>query len=111
MFGFLIGFIMALNDILSFGLTKQFYLKKIVNKLGLILPMLLYSFQIPLFYVGLQTMNMTVLNIIWNLFSNILVTLVGIFYFHEKINGLKYVAIAFALSSLILFGLDTYINV
>jgi hypothetical protein len=109
MFGIFVGFILALNDIFAFGLTKQLYLKNL-GGIGLVLPILLYSGQIPLFYLGLKTTSMTVLNITWNLFSNILVTLMGVFYFQEKINGMKYVAIVMAFSSLLLFSLDSYIH-
>jgi hypothetical protein len=106
--GIIIGFFLALNDLLSFYLTKNYYLKNLTFGLGGILPMFLYSFQIPLFYYGLKTTSMTVLNITWNLFSNILVTLMGIFYFQEEITGLKKVAIVLALSSIILFSVDSY---
>jgi hypothetical protein len=110
MFGILVGFLLSLNDILSFSLSKKYYLNQVHIGLGLILPMLMYSCQIPLFALGLRVSSMTVLNITWNLFSNILVTLMGIFYFQEKINGLKKVAILLAFSSLFLFSLDSYVN-
>jgi multidrug transporter EmrE-like cation transporter len=110
MFGVLVGFILTLNDILCFGLVKKYDLKQIGFYTGLILPMILYTAQIPLFYYGLQTTSMTILNITWNLISNILVTLVGVFYFKERITGLKTLALWLAVSSLFLFVLDTYLN-
>ena len=110
MYGTLVGLILSLNDILSFALTKKYYLKEVGIALGLYLPMILYSLQFPLFYYGLRTTTMTVLNITWNLFSNILVTLMGIFYFKEKFNGLKLLEILMGISSIMLFSLDTYIN-
>ena len=110
MFGALVGFILSLNDIISFALTKKYYLKELTVYVGVYLPMILYSLQIPLFYYGLRTTSMTVLNITWNLFSNILVTLMGIFYFKENINGLKTVAIIMGISSIVLFTLDSYVN-
>jgi multidrug transporter EmrE-like cation transporter len=108
MLGILVGFILSLNDILSFELTKSYYLKK--EKIWLMLPMLLYSLQIPLLYYGLQTTSITVLNITWNLFSNILISLMGIFYFKEKINRLKIAAILLGISSLFLFSFETYLH-
>jgi hypothetical protein len=106
----LIALILACNDIISFGLVKTYYLKQVSYTVGLLLPTILYSFQIPLFYYGLKTTSMTILNITWNLLSNILITLMGIFYFKEKINGLKTGATLLAFSSLILFYLDSYIS-
>ena len=38
---------------------------------------------------GLGKTSMSVLNITWNLISNVLVTLIGIYYFGERINNLK----------------------
>jgi len=110
MFGALAGFILSLNDIISFALAKKYYLKELTVYVGLYLPMILYSLQISLFYYGLRTTSMTVLNITWNLFSNILVTLMGIFYFKEKVNGLKTVAIIMGISSIVIFSLDSYVN-
>ena len=110
MISILIGLLLSLNDIISFGLVKKYSLKQLGYTVGLLLPMILYSFQIPLFNYGLKTTSMIILNIYWNLLSNILVTLLGIFYFKEKINGLRTAALLLAFSSLILFTLDSYVN-
>ena len=109
MIGPLTGFILSLNDIISFALIKKYYLKELPIYVGLYLPMILYSLQVPLFYYGLHSTSMTVLNITWNLFSNILVTLMGIFLFKEKLNGLKTVAIIMGISSIMLLSLDSYL--
>ena len=42
---------------------------------------------------------MSVLNISWNLISNVLVTILGIYYFGEKINDLKLLATKFPKSN------------
>ena len=110
MIGLLVGFLLSLNDIISFGLVKKYNLKQLGVTIGLIIPMILYSFQIPLFSYGLKATSMVILNITWNLLSNVLVTLMGLFYFKEKVSGLKTVAILLAFSSLILFSIDTYVN-
>jgi multidrug transporter EmrE-like cation transporter len=49
---------------------------------------------------------MTVLNIVWNLMSIILVTCLGLFYFKEKISNVKTIALVLGLFSLFLFSLD-----
>jgi len=110
MIGLLVGFLLSLNDIISFGLVKKYNLKQLGVTIGLIIPMILYSFQIPLFSYGLKATSMVILNITWNLLSNVLVTLMGLFYFKEKVSGLKTVAILLAFSSLILFSVDTYVS-
>ena len=101
----LIGLFLALNDVLSFGLAKAYILNP-ATAIGLWLPTLLYAFQVPLFAYGLRQSGMAVLNITWNLFSNLLVTLLGVFFYSEKITGLKVLASLFAISSITLFSID-----
>jgi len=64
----------------------------------------------PLFYYGLHNTSMTILNITWNLWSNILVTMMGMYYFKEKLTGLATAAIFMGLSSIVLFTLDSSLN-
>jgi multidrug transporter EmrE-like cation transporter len=107
--GLLVGGALSLNDVISFGITKMVYLKQLPYGLWMLLiPTILYGFQISLFYYGLHKTSMTILNIIWNLISNILITLLGIYYFKEKVNSLQSLAIFFALTSIVLFTIDSY---
>ena len=110
--GLLVGLVLAINDVFSFGLTKSIYLQNGIfkQKYWLIIPVILYGLQILIFYYGLGKTSMSVLNITWNLISNVLVTLIGIYYFGEKINNLKTIALGFAFVSIILFGIDGSIN-
>jgi len=100
-----VGFILSLNDLLSFSITKWIYVKH-ASLFYLIVPAFFYAFQMPLFFYGLKISTMTVLNIVWNLVSNILVTLVGVFFFKEKIGNIKMIAMLIGLFSLVLFALD-----
>jgi len=100
-----IGLMLTLNDVLSFGICKYIFLNNI-NTYYLLIPSIMYSFQITLFYYGLNVTSMAVLNIIWNLLSSILVTILGLFYFEEKITNLKFYAILLGLFSLFLFLID-----
>jgi multidrug transporter EmrE-like cation transporter len=47
---------------------------------------------------------MVVTNLVWNLSSNIIVTLQGVFIFGETIKGLRWVGIAMSLVSLALLA-------
>jgi len=105
--GILIGCIMAINDVISFGITKEVFLQDNLKSIyWLIIPTILYGLQIWIFYYGLKKTSMTVLNITWNLFSNILVTLVGIYYYKEQVTNIKTFAILLAFGSIILFTYD-----
>lgn len=105
--GLLVGLTLAFNDVISFGITKEVYLQnKLKSIYWLIIPVILYSLQVLIFYYGLGKTSMSVLNITWNLISNVIVTLVGIYYFKEHITNLKYVALLFAFASIGLFAVD-----
>jgi multidrug transporter EmrE-like cation transporter len=47
---------------------------------------------------------MTVVNLIWNLMSDIIVTLSGVFLFGESIKGLRWLAIGMSVFSLCLLA-------
>jgi hypothetical protein len=46
-YGLLIAFILAINDVISFGLAKLTYLQTF-SQTWLIIPIILYSFQLPI---------------------------------------------------------------
>ena len=103
--GIIVALILAINDVFSFGITKNI-MQTNKNLYWLAIPMVLYALQILIFSYGLKSTSMTVLNIMWNLISNILVTILGIYFFKEKINDLKSVALLFAFVSIVLFAVD-----
>ncbi len=70
---------------------------EIKNKAWLGLPTLLYAFQPLIFYFGLSHTSMTVLNLLWDVLSDVLVTASGLFYFKEKMSMKKYIGITFGL--------------
>ena len=68
--------------------------------------MLVYSLQPYIFLQSLQYESMTVMNILWDVISDIMVTIVGLFYFKEKISSLKQVGLAFAFVAIVLMSYD-----
>jgi len=109
--GLVIGLILAINDVISLGITKSIYLKSGIfkNTFLLIIPCILYALQIPLFYLGLFKTPLVLLNIYWDLISDILITLLAFFYFKEKLSFLKMVGLIFASISIIIFTIaDLY---
>jgi len=103
--GTTIGLILAIIDIISISITKQIDLGYL-QKSWLPFAFILYGCQMLIFKYGLNITSMTVLNLSWNLFSNIVITLIGIYYFKENINHLETYGILFAIFSLFLFGLS-----
>jgi drug/metabolite transporter (DMT)-like permease len=60
---------------------------------------------VPLVFIrALKYEGMVVTNLVWNLMSNIIVTLQGVFIFGESIKGLRWVGIAMSLVSLALLA-------
>ena len=98
------GIGMALLDIGMMSVVKITSKKQLTYSTGLLLSTLIYAPQPYLFLKALKFENMTIVNLIWNLSSNVLVTLIGVFYFGETIKGLKLIAICMALFSLGLFA-------
>ena len=104
------GLMLATNDIINMGITKKITLNEF-NFNWLYLVFVLYGFQMVIFYYGLQVTSMSVLNLTWNLISNIVITIIGIYYFKENISHLERWGILFALFALFLFMMASYQNV
>lgn len=103
----LFGVYLTIIDIISMGIIKNINLGIITeNWLGI--AVILYGSQMILFKEGLKNMSMTVLNLSWNLFSNIIITIIGIYYFNENISQIEKFGILFALFSLFLFSMAQF---
>lgn len=98
------GLVMALIDINMMGTLKFIDQGKLAYNIGFPIATLLYAFQPYVFLKAMSHSNMLSTNLIWNLASNILVTLLGVFFFKEKIKGLKWLAIGLSLFSLGIFA-------
>jgi len=55
-----------------------------------------------LFFSSLSFESMTVMNIMWDLLSDVLVTISGIYVFNEKISSTKFLGILLAMVSMLL---------
>lgn len=98
------GAVMALIDISMMGTLKLVDQGKLAYAIGFPVATALYAFEPYIFLKAMTHSNMVVTNLIWNLASNILVTLTGVFFFGESIKGLKWLAIALSLFSLGIFA-------
>lgn len=98
------GIVMALIDISMMGTLKLVDQGKLAYGTGLPIATVLYAFEPYIFLKALAHSNMVVTNLTWNLASNILVTVAGVFFFGESIKGLKWLAIALSLFSLGIFA-------
>ena len=98
---------MASIDAVSLGLMKDYTLGELSPKY-VILGIVLYALQ-PLFFLkSLEYETMTVMNILWDLISDVLVTASGLLYFKEKLSSIKQLALVFAFISIVLFSYDDW---
>lgn len=103
------GLMLASNDIISMGITKKINLNELSTN-WLYFVYILYGFQMIIFYYGMKIAPMSVLNLTWNLISNIVITIIGIYYFKENITNLETWGILFALFALFLFVMSNFNN-
>lgn len=101
----LLGLLLAFFDLFNMGTLKNIYLKKFSH--AYIWPVtILYALQPWIFLKGLNFTSMTVLNLSWDLLSDILVTFSGILYFKESLTHYKFFGVVFAVIAIILFAVD-----
>lgn len=100
----LIGTIMAVIDIVMMGAVKMVSLRTLRWQIGIPLAVGLYALEPLIFLHALNTESMIVINLVWNLLSNVIVTLQGVFLFGESVKGLRWLGIAMSLVSLTLLS-------
>jgi multidrug transporter EmrE-like cation transporter len=99
------GALMASIDASMLSFIKTIHLQKI--QIGwILLPMLIYSLQPVLFYMSLQYETLTVMNLLWDVVSDVLITLIGLFIFQEKIGPYKKLGVILSLFSIVLLSLN-----
>ncbi len=108
--GSVIGTCLAIFDLVFLGLIKEVYLGNF-NKNWIWLACIGYGFVPFLFYKGLQYTSLTILNLSWDIMSDIIVTSAGILFFKEYIGTTKAIGIAFAIIALMIMSIEDFINV
>lgn len=88
-------------DVLAFSLVKKISEKALLPGFTL-LSMGLYALQPLILLQALPFENVAVMNILWNLISSIVVTLVSIFFLGEKIGTYKLIGVLIGIVSLFL---------
>jgi multidrug transporter EmrE-like cation transporter len=93
---------MALIDGFILSFLKAYNLGWIQNNSILIIAMLVYSFQPMIFLESLKHNSLTVMNLLWDVMSDVIVTIIGLFYFSEKLTKMKRLGVFFSFISIIL---------
>lgn len=98
------GTVMALIDICMMSSIKMVSKGSIPSSWGIPLSVGLYALEPLVFLKAMKHEGMVATNLIWNLMSNVIVTLQGILVFGESIKGLRWVGICMSILSLFLLA-------
>ena len=96
------GAMMALTDSIVLSMLRAFSLGWLKSKIIVALAMLFYSFQPVIFLKSLSHNSLTVMNLLWDVMSDVSVSIIGLFYFGEKLTRFKKLGVFFSLLSIIL---------
>lgn len=99
------GAAMATIDAFMLSLLKSIHLEQ-VRFSWIILPIIIYSLQPILFYYSLRYETLTVMNLLWDVTSDVIITFIGLYVFQEKIGPYKKLGVIFSLLSIVLLSLN-----
>jgi multidrug transporter EmrE-like cation transporter len=102
------GILMAMNDVITFSFVKYISLGTFKSYLWNLVPMYLYSFQPILLLSAMRYESLTVMNLTWNVLSDILVTSIGLLFFKEQIGSTKLLGVIMAVVALALMRSDDH---
>ena len=100
-----LGLFMAIIDVVTLPLIKKIYTDDLPKEY-MIIPILIYSMQPIIFYNAMKYANVTTMNIIWDLTSDILVTLVGVFLLRETLTNNSKLGLLFGFIAIYFFAKD-----
>lgn len=96
----LFGTLLAMVDIFMMGTTKMISEGKLASGTWLPIAAMSYALEPVIFLKALDYEGMVVTNLVWNLMSNVIVTLQGVLIFGESIKGMRWLGIAMSLVAL-----------
>lgn len=94
---------MGVIDTVMLGLIKAIHLGWF-NKSIMIVPTFLYALQPWLFATSMQYESMVVMNLLWDVISDVMVTASGLFFFKEKVSRTKMLGVFLAMIAVVLMA-------
>ena len=98
------GVVLAMGDITMMTSAKMVSQGTLSSAVGLPISMSSYALVAYLFSRALTYERMVVTNLVWNMMSNVIVTLSGVILFGESIKGLRWIAIGMSLVAMSIFA-------
>ena len=102
----LYGVFMATIDVFMLGIIKMVSTGAIKSIYWMALPTVVYAFQPWIFLQSLRVETMIVMNLLWDLISDVLVTTSGVLYFKEKISHTKSIGIILSVLGIYLMSCE-----
>jgi multidrug transporter EmrE-like cation transporter len=99
-----LGTLMALTDVVMMGSAKMIHEGTLSAAIGVPFTVLIYCAEPLLFIKSMNYEGMVIMNLTWDLLSDVLVTLQGVLIFGETIKGIRWIGVLFALVSLTIFA-------
>ncbi len=100
----LFGLSMAIIDAIVLSLLKIQNTHQKYTNTFFVVAMIIYAFQPLIFYKGLSYAPMSILNILWDLFSDLIVCIIGFLIFKEQLTTRQYIGVILAFMSIILLS-------
>lgn len=98
----LFGLAMASLDGIILSILKAVNLGWLNAAKWMVLPTIVYAVQPWIFLQSLRFESLTVMNLLWDVLSDVLVTLIGLFYFGETLSWHKKLGVVLSLFSVYL---------
>ena len=100
------GVLIAFLDALMLTMVKQISLEKQRILRWMVFPTLIYAIHPWIFLKSLEFESLIVMNLLVDLSSDLFVTLLGFFYFHETIGPFKVLGVGLSFIAMILMSLN-----
>ena len=94
------GTLMAILDVIVMGTLKMIKNKTLPRTYSILFSVGMYSLEPLIFLKALNYESMVVTNLVWDLTSDVLVTLQGVLIFKEKFSVIRWFGIALSMISL-----------
>jgi drug/metabolite transporter (DMT)-like permease len=99
-----LGSLMASLDIVMMSSAKMIHEGTLSATIGVAFAVLVYTLEPLLFIKAMNYEGMVVMNLTWDLLSDIVVTLQGVLVFGETINPLRWIGVFTAFIALAIFA-------
>lgn len=99
---YILALIMACIDVVMMGMLKLENINVLRGAWILPLAMAIYSLQAMVFRTGLPYEGIAVLNIMWNTLSILIISLMGLFFFEEKLSPINVLGMILSIVGIIL---------